>query len=145
MRARRGTGGLKPAQTCRAQNARIAVAMGTPRREQPMAPPDPRAPTSAETSWFCCGASWGPCGSAGGGACGNCSSGSHQCAWPNTSANCFNVTRPDPCGGSPPRRTCGHVFYVTNQCNGSCVSVSIADCGPDTNSFCGERTCCGST
>jgi hypothetical protein len=23
--------------------------------------------------------------------------------------------------------------------------VSIADCGPDTNSFCGERTCCGST
>jgi hypothetical protein len=22
--------------------------------------------------------------------------------------------------------------------------VSIADCGPDTNSFCGERTCCGS-
>lgn len=36
------------------------------------------------------------------------------------------------------------MFYVTSQCSGSCVSVSIADCGPDTNSFCGERGCCGS-
>jgi hypothetical protein len=33
---------------------------------------------------------------------------------------------------------------VTSRCSGKCVSVSIADCGPDTNSFCGERTCCGS-
>jgi hypothetical protein len=103
------------------------------------------SPAYGEMSWFCCGAAWGPCGSAGGGACGTCNSGSHQCAWPNTSDGCFNITRPDQCGESLSRRTCGHVFYVTSQCSGSCVSVSIADCGPDTNAFCGERTCCGST
>jgi hypothetical protein len=95
------------------------------------------APAYGEMSWFCCGASWGPCGSAGGGACGNC-------AWPNTSTGCFDITRPDQCGENLSRRTCGHVFYVTSQCGGGCVSVSIADCGPDTNRFCGERTCCGS-
>src|ERR1700742_1244118 len=132
MRARRGTGGLKPAQTCRAQNARIAVAMGTPRREQPMAPPDPRAPTSAETSWFCCGAAWGPCGSAGGGACGNCQSGSMHCAWPNTSDNCFAITRPDTCGDNLLRQTCGHTFFVKGLCGTTEISVKIADCGPQT-------------
>jgi hypothetical protein len=76
------------------------------------------SPAYGEMSWFCCGASWGPCGSAGGGACGNCNSGSHQCAWPDASAGCFNITRPHQCGESLARRTCGHVFSVTSQCSG---------------------------
>jgi hypothetical protein len=100
------------------------------------------SPAYGEMSWFCCGNAWGPCGSTGHGACGTCNSGSHQCAWPNTSDACFGITRPDQCGESLARRVCGHVFYVTNRCNGACVSVKIADCGPDTNSFCGERRCC---
>lgn len=103
------------------------------------------SPAYGEMSWFCCGASWGPCGSAGGGACGNCNSGSHQCAWPNASSACFNITRPDLCGEGLAQRGCGHVFYVTSPCSGKCVSVSVADCGPNTHQFCGERSCCGST
>jgi hypothetical protein len=30
-------------------------------------------------------------------------------------------------------------------CNGKRVVTSIADCGPQTDLFCGERTCCGSS
>ena len=100
---------------------------------------------TGEMSWFCCGAAWGPCGSAGGGACGNCHSSAHQCAWPNASAACFDITRPDACGKDLARHGCGFTFYVTNRCSGQCVSVTVADCGPDTNSFCGEKNCCGST
>src|SRR5205085_646043 len=102
-------------------------------------------PATGEMSWFCCGSSWGPCGSAGGGACGNCDSGSHQCAWPYASSACFQVTRPDLCGLNLTQRSCGHVFSVTNLCNSKSVSVSIADCGPATSSFCGEQSCCGGT
>jgi len=61
-------------------------------------PPSPATPVTCEASWFCCGTAWGPCASAGGGACGNCKSGSLQCAWPYTSQACFNETRPDQCG-----------------------------------------------
>jgi hypothetical protein len=107
-----------------------------------MAQPDPRAPTTAEASWFCCGASWGPCGSAGGGACGNCNSGSRHCAWPNTSDNCFAITRPDKCGDTLLRRTCGHTFYVKNLCGTTEIGVKITDCGPQTDLWCGERSCC---
>jgi hypothetical protein len=97
------------------------------------------------STWFCCGNAWGPCGATGHGACGTCNSGSHQCAWPNASDACKSITRPQDCGLSLPRHTCGHTFYVTNRCNSNCVSVRIADCGPDTNSFCGQQHCCGST
>lgn len=95
------------------------------------------------TTWFCCGHAWGPCGGTGHGACGTCNSGSRQCAWPNASDACRAITRPQDCGLSLPRHGCGHVFYVTNRCNGRCVGVRIADCGPDTNSWCGQRRCCG--
>lgn len=110
-----------------------------------LAPSDIDAPTTAETTWFCCGTAWGPCGGTGRGACGTCNSGSLQCAWPNTSDACFAITRPDRCGDTLLRRTCGHRFTITSLCNGRAVSVSIADCGPQTDLWCGERTCCGGT
>jgi hypothetical protein len=102
-------------------------------------------PAFGEMTWFCCGSAWGPCGSTGHGACGTCNSGYHQCAWPNISDACFGITRPDLCGDNLARRYCGHTFYVTNRCSGKCVSVKIADCGPNTHLFCGETSCCGST
>jgi hypothetical protein len=43
------------------------------------------------------------------------------------------------------RRTCGFRHYTTNRCTGQKVGTTIADCGPQTDLFCGERTCCGST
>jgi rare lipoprotein A (peptidoglycan hydrolase) len=43
------------------------------------------------------------------------------------------------------RRTCGFRHRTTNLCNGASVVTSIADCGPQTDLFCGERRCCGST
>jgi hypothetical protein len=98
-----------------------------------------------EASWFCCGTAWGPCGSAGGGACGNCSSSKHQHAWPAASSACLSITDPAACGVGLTQRGCGFVHYVTNQCNGKEVASSIADCGPNTHQFCGEKTCCGST
>ena len=104
---------------------------------------EPNAPATGETSWFCCGAAWGPCGSTGKGACGTCNSGSRQCAWPNASDACFNITRPDQCGENLLRRTCGHTFFVRNLCGTTEIAVSIADCGPHTNFWCGERACCG--
>lgn len=97
-----------------------------------------------EVSWFCCGSSWGPCQATGHGACGTCNSGSRQHAWPNASAACWDITRPDLCGEGLTRRGCGYVHTTTNRCTGKSVSTSIADCGPRTKSFCGERTCCGS-
>jgi hypothetical protein len=98
---------------------------------------------NGEMSWFCCGVAWGPCGSAGGGACGNCNSGNHQHAWPNASAACFNITRPDLCGLGLTQRGCGYVHTIRNLCTGKSVTSSIADCGPNTHQFCGEQSCCG--
>ncbi|MBO0867317.1 MAG: hypothetical protein J2P15_02015 [Micromonosporaceae bacterium] len=97
-----------------------------------------------EVSWFCCGTAWGPCGTTAHGACGTCNSGSRQHAWPNASTACFNITRPDLCGFGFSQRGCGFVHATTNLCNGAVVRTSIADCGPNTHLFCGERTCCGS-
>ena len=93
------------------------------------------------STWFCCGNGWGPCGSAGTGACGTCQSGSHMAAWPNLSSACWSVTDPAACGENMPRRGCGSVFNVKNQC-GATVCVTLADCGPDTQLFCGEESCC---
>lgn len=106
-------------------------------------PPSPTTAVNCEASWFCCGTAWGPCASAGGGACGNCKSGSMQCAWPYTSQACFNETRPDECGQDLLEWGCGHTFYVGGLCNGANITVTIADCGPHTNYWCGEKTCCG--
>ncbi|MBF9133475.1 hypothetical protein I0C86_31620 [Plantactinospora sp. S1510] len=103
------------------------------------------AAVTGEVSWFCCGSAWGPCASTGRGACGTCTSGNFQHAWPNASAACLAITRPDTCGTSLSRRTCGFVHYTTNLCNGARVGTSIADCGPQTDLFCGERACCGSS
>jgi len=104
------------------------------------------APLTGEVSWFCCGTAWGPCGTAGTGACGTCHSNRLQHAWPNTSTACYNITRPDRCGiTGMSRRTCGFVHRTTNPCTGSTIATSIADCGPQTDLFCGERTCCGSS
>ncbi|MEO3923720.1 hypothetical protein ABGB07_07650 [Micromonosporaceae bacterium B7E4] len=100
---------------------------------------------TGEVSWFCCGSAWGPCASTGRGACGTCTSGNFQHAWPNASAACLAITRPDVCGTSLARRTCGFVHYTTNLCNGARVGTSIADCGPQTDLFCGERACCGAS
>jgi hypothetical protein len=99
---------------------------------------------TGEMSWFCCGSAWGPCGGAGGGACGNCNSGSLQCAWPNASGACFNITRPDLCHISLPAHGCGARLSVTCPCSAHTVAVTVADCGPNTHLFCGERSCCGS-
>ena len=98
-----------------------------------------------EASWFCCGAAWGPCGSAGGGACGTCASSKHQHAWPTVSSACTGITDPGACGVSLTARGCGFVHYVTNLCNSKEVSCSIADCGPNVHLFCGEKTCCGTS
>lgn len=96
-----------------------------------------------EATWFCCGAAWGPCGSAGGGACGNCRSASNHGAWPNASAACWDITRPDLCGeGGIPRRGCGSVMRVVQECSKAAVCITITDCGPRTKSFCGEAACC---
>ena len=81
------------------------------------------APVNGEVSWFCCGNAWGPCGSAGHGACGTCNSGSRQHAWPNASDACLAITRPDRCGNNLSRRTCGFVHYTTNLCNGARVAT----------------------
>ncbi|MGW6195314.1 hypothetical protein ACWF0M_04110 [Kribbella sp. NPDC055110] len=43
------------------------------------------------------------------------------------------------------RRTCGFRHATTNLCNGKRVVTSIADCGPQTDLFCGEQACCGGT
>jgi len=95
-----------------------------------------------ETTWFCCGGGWGPCSSAGGGACGDCESSEYHAAWPNASQACLDITRPNDCGeGIMPRRGCGSVMNVRHQC-GATVCVTIKDCGPRTRSFCGETVCC---
>ncbi|XTZ13149.1 hypothetical protein ACQSSU_16470 [Micromonospora echinospora] len=98
-----------------------------------------------EVSWFCCGNAWGPCGSTGFGACGTCSSGNYQHAWPNASDACLAITRPHACGiTGMSRRTCGFRHFTTNLCNNARIGTTIADCGPQTDLWCGERTCCGS-
>lgn len=95
-------------------------------------------------TWFCCGPSYGPCASAGGGACGDCHSSRWQCAWPNASQACFEITRPDRCGVALPRYGCDHELLVINPCTGDFLeTVTIADCGPHTDRFCRERRCCG--
>ncbi|BCJ73929.1 hypothetical protein CS0771_34730 [Catellatospora sp. IY07-71] len=102
------------------------------------------AALTGEMSWFCCGNSWGPCATTGRGACGTCNSGSYQHAWPNASAACLEITRPDRCGITMSRRGCGFRHYTTNRCNGKRIGTTIADCGPQTDLWCGERSCCGS-
>jgi hypothetical protein len=97
-----------------------------------------------EASWFCCGNAWGPCSSTGTGACGNCQSVKHMAAWPNLSSACDGVTDPGACGLSPPLRGCGSKIRVHCRCSQTNVCVKLADCGPNTQLFCGEQTCCGS-
>ncbi len=95
-------------------------------------------------TWFCCGSGWGPCAPVSSrGACGTCHSSYRQCAWPNISDACRAITRPEDCGISIPRYGCGHGFYVVNKCSGKCTFVRVADCGPDTNAFCGQFSSCG--
>ncbi|MEV4173224.1 MULTISPECIES: hypothetical protein [unclassified Nonomuraea] len=108
-------------------------------------PADLLGPVQGEVSWFCCGTAWGPCSSTGKGACGTCNSGNLQHAWPNTSDACWAITRPDSCGVGLSRRTCGFRHRVTALCSGTSVVTAIADCGPQTDLFCGERSCCGAT
>lgn len=94
------------------------------------------------STWFCCGPAFGRCAAAGGGACGNCRSGSLHSAWPNASQACFDITRPTDCGVSLPRLGCGAAISVRSVCTGLCTNTTIADCGPDTNRFCGESSSC---
>jgi hypothetical protein len=93
------------------------------------------------SSWFCCGNAWGVCGSAGTGACGTCQSSTAMAAWPNLTAACLSVTDPGACGENMPRHGCGSVLNVTNQC-GATVCITLADCGPNTQEFCGSEECC---
>jgi hypothetical protein len=94
-------------------------------------------------SWFCCGNAWGPCAATGTGACGTCHSGNNQCAWPNISDACKNITQPQNCGENPSRFGCGTAITVTVCCTLRSVTVTIADCGPRTKDFCGEsKLCC---
>ncbi|GAA4526804.1 MULTISPECIES: hypothetical protein [Nonomuraea] len=115
------------------------------RSKSPDPPADLLGPVTGEVSWFCCGTAWGPCSSTGKGACGTCNSGSLQHAWPNTSDACWSITRPDRCGVGLSRRTCGFRHRTTALCGGASVVTTIADCGPQTDLFCGERSCCGAT
>ncbi|MGH3743047.1 MAG: septal ring lytic transglycosylase RlpA family protein [Micromonosporaceae bacterium] len=94
-------------------------------------------------TWFCCGPAWGPCGSAGGGACGTCKSRYRHCAWPNASDACRDITRPGVCGKQLPRRGCDRRLIVSNKCNWKCTTVRIKDCGPRTKDFCGQACCNG--
>jgi hypothetical protein len=96
------------------------------------------------TTWFCCGNAWGPCGTAGTGACGTCQSDQHMAAWPNLSGACLSITDPGACGESPPQRGCGYVMKVHCRCLSNNVCVTFADCGPDTQLFCGQQDCCPS-
>ncbi|MCA2229561.1 septal ring lytic transglycosylase RlpA family protein [Nonomuraea aurantiaca] len=116
-------------------------------RRQPTDPPpiDLLASVQGEVSWFCCGTAWGPCSTTGKGACGTCNSGSLQHAWPNTSDACWAITHPDTCGFNLSRRTCGFQHRITALCSGTSVVTAIADCGPQTDLFCGEKSCCGAT
>jgi hypothetical protein len=54
------------------------------------------------------------------------------------------VTDPGACGLSPPLRGCGSKIRVHCRCSATNVCVKLADCGPNTQLFCGEQTCCGS-
>jgi hypothetical protein len=96
------------------------------------------------TSWFCCGNAWGRCGAAGTGACGTCQSSQKMAAWPNLSPACLSVTNPGACGVSLPEYDCGHTLRVHCRCLSNDVCVTFADCGPDTQLFCGDTACCGS-
>jgi hypothetical protein len=63
-------------------------------------------------------------------------------AWPNLTAACWSVTNPAACGENMPRRGCGSVVKVKHQCSGATVCVTLADCGPNTQDWCSEETCC---
>lgn len=94
-------------------------------------------------SFFCCGNAFGPCAATGTGACGTCQSANLQCAWPNISQACLNITQPQNCGVSVQRLGCGSRLNVTTCGTLRSVNVTIADCGPRTKDFCGEsRLCC---
>lgn len=88
------------------------------------------------TSWFCCGPAYGPCGAAGGGACGSCRSDSNHCAWPTIGTGCRFVG----CGRTLPNLSCGRSLVVTNPCRGISVTVVVKDCGPNMPLFCGNRS-----
>ncbi|MQA01430.1 MAG: hypothetical protein GEV07_01450 [Streptosporangiales bacterium] len=100
---------------------------------------------AGKCTWFCCGNKWGPCKSAGNGACGTCQSNKLMGAWPYASDNCWDITRPDRCGEKLPKRGCGAEMKVKHNCSGKSVCITIADCGPRTKSFCDAKSCCGST
>ncbi|HEU5376232.1 MAG TPA: hypothetical protein VFV38_12375 [Ktedonobacteraceae bacterium] len=92
-------------------------------------------------SWFCCGSAWGPCGSAGHGACGTCNSSHYNCAWPDIGTNCYFVG----CGEPSERVSCGQKISIYNHCTGKTVSTTVADCGPNEKDFCGQKAPdCGS-
>lgn len=93
-------------------------------------------------SSFNCEVTWFDCSSSAPGACGTCRSWNNQHAWPNASYNCWLITRPDRCGRSVSRRGCGFRHRTRSRCTGSSIVTSIADCGPQTDLFCGERSCC---
>lgn len=63
-------------------------------------------------------------------ACGTCSSGNLQCAWPKLTTGCgpFNGN----CSLDPSfeRHSCGVHIPVMNACTGASITVTIADCGP---------------
>ncbi|HXG21291.1 MAG TPA: RlpA-like double-psi beta-barrel domain-containing protein [Methylomirabilota bacterium] len=122
-------------------------------------------------SWFCCGDVWGPCclyfdetltpprcvpcpngtcpqgkncnDARCRGACGNCQSYNNQCAWPNISDACKNLTQPQNCNENPSRYGCGTAITVTICGPLKSVTATIADCGPRTKDFCGQsKLCC---
>ncbi|MFD1044685.1 hypothetical protein ACFQ1S_03305 [Kibdelosporangium lantanae] len=37
---------------------------------------------------------------------------------------------------------CGHTFYVKHLCGTTEIGVTIRDCGPHTDMWCGEKKCC---
>lgn len=89
-------------------------------------------------SWFCCGNPYGPCGQAGGGACGDCQSSSYHCAWAHLNHYGY-ICNVNACGIGNQLLKCGSNMHVTNPCNGSTLKVSVHDCGPDEGQFCGNR------
>lgn len=90
-------------------------------------------------SWFCCGNAYGPCSSAGTGACGTCQSSDYQCAWPKIGTGCrYNACYYSDSNAGMATLNCGDSVLVTNPCNNYSLYVTVADCGPHMSNFCDE-------
>lgn len=95
-------------------------------------------------SWFCCGSAYGPCGSAGGGSCGDCQSSQYHAAWPKLQRPGYPNCDYSGCGMSLPWEYCGSLIRVKSKCNYQSVWVTVKTCGPAQKYYCNMSVACGS-